>query len=53
MSGLIFSSQLLLSGCGQKGPLYMPEKKVATPSSTTIPADAPTTSTSTSENVKK
>nr|WP_315484172.1 lipoprotein [uncultured Undibacterium sp.] len=31
IAGLILFSTLLLSACGQKGPLYMPEKKLASP----------------------
>ncbi|WP_222612452.1 LPS translocon maturation chaperone LptM [Undibacterium flavidum] len=40
-SGLILSSTLLLSACGQKGPLYLPEKKPVSPAATTAPT-APT-----------
>jgi predicted small lipoprotein YifL len=31
IGGLILFSTLLLSACGQKGSLYMPEKKLASP----------------------
>ncbi|MFZ6820492.1 LPS translocon maturation chaperone LptM [Undibacterium sp. Ji22W] len=37
-TGLIFSSTLLLCACGQKGPLYLPEKKPANPAATTAPS---------------
>ncbi|MFA9274338.1 MAG: lipoprotein [Candidatus Aquirickettsiella gammari] len=34
-TGLILSSTLLLSACGQKGPLYLHEKKPVSPTATT------------------
>jgi predicted small lipoprotein YifL len=47
--GLILSSNLLLSACGQKGPLYMPEKKTATP----VTAATPANTTNTADSSKK
>ncbi|MFZ6802121.1 LPS translocon maturation chaperone LptM [Undibacterium sp. Di24W] len=40
MTGLILSSNLLLSACGQKGPLYLPEKKSVTPVAPLTPANS-------------
>jgi predicted small lipoprotein YifL len=47
MTGLILSSNLLLSACGQKGPLYMPEKKPVNPATVTSPSPADKTAQAT------
>ncbi|MBC3806433.1 lipoprotein [Undibacterium seohonense] len=39
-TGLISISTVLLSACGQKGPLYMPEKKSANSAAATSPSPA-------------
>lgn len=45
LSSLAFCSLLLLSGCGQKGPLYLPDEKP-----TAVPPASDTTGQTTTED---
>jgi predicted small lipoprotein YifL len=53
LSGLILAGSLLLSACGQRGPLYLPTPPAAPPPRPAAPAAAPPTPAQTAPDAQR